>query len=153
MNNNYINPFLAAVESVLGQFGVTGVSEGKVSVREEMVITENVAAFTGVVGAWRGNIAYCFSDQTAKKLAAVLMMGMAVTDWDELSRSALAELANLFTGNAATILAGQGVALDITPPSVIIGEQLFLVLSTVKTLIVNYETALGRIEINICLEN
>jgi chemotaxis protein CheX len=153
MNANQINPFLMAVENVLAQFGVTGVTKAGLSVKEEMVITADVTAFIGVVGALRGNIAYSCSKDTAQKLASTLMMGMAVTELDEMGRSAVAELANLFTGNAASLLAEQNTLIDITPPSVLVGEEIFLVLSSAKTLVVQLSSPLGPLEVNICLEN
>lgn len=152
MNAKLINPFLVAVETILGQFGVTEIRKGAVSVKEEMVIDQDVTTFVGVVGDLRGNIAYCFSAETARKLASAMMMGMPVPELDEMSRSAIAELANIITGNAASLLDEAQVKVDITPPSMIIGEEIYLVLSSVRTLIVTFETTLGPIEVHICLE-
>ena len=152
MNANFINPFLAAIENVLNQFGVAEIKKGNVAVKEEMVIHQEVSAFVGIVGDIRGNVAYCFSSDTAKNMASAMMMGMAVTELDEISRSAIAELANMFTGNAASLLANQEVKVDITPPSVVVGKEMFMVLSSVKTLTISFVTLLGNIEVNICLE-
>jgi len=152
MNAQLINPFLVAVESILSQFGVADIRKGAVMLKEEMVIERDVTAFVGVVGDLRGNIAYCFTAETARKLASAMMMGMPVPELDEMSRSAIAELANVITGNAASLLVEEQVKVDITPPSMIVGKDIYLVLSSVRTLIVTFETPVGSIEVHICLE-
>jgi chemotaxis protein CheX len=153
MNASQINPFLVAVENVLAQFGVTGIAKAGLDVKDEMVITADVVAFIGVVGALRGNIAYSCSNATAQKLASTLMMGMAVTELDEMGHVAVAELANLFAGNAASLLAEENTLIDITPPSVLAGEEIYLVLSSARTLVVTLDSPLGPLEVNICLES
>lgn len=152
MNAKFINPFLVAVDSILKQFGVADIRRGAVAVKDEMVIEQDVTTFVGIVGDLRGNVAYCFSTETAKKLASAMMMGMPVPELDEMSRSAIAELANVIAGHAASNLAEEQVKVDITPPSMIVGEEIFMVLSSVRTLIVTFETALGPVEVHICLE-
>lgn len=152
MNVRHINPFLLAIENVLAQFGVTEVNRGTVYVKEEMVIEEDVSAFVGIVGDIRGNIAFTFTEKTAKNLASTLMMGMPVNQLDEMSRSAISEAANIFAGNAGGLLEQDNVKIDITPPSVVVGENVFMVLSSVQTLIVTMATPLGDIKVNISLE-
>lgn len=152
MNVDYINPFLTAVASVLEQFGVTDIRKEKVSVKEAMIIEREVCAFIGIIGQLRGNIAYSFPQQTARRFASAFLMGMEVTEWDEMSRSVLSEFANMFTGNATPLFESQGVIVDITPPTVVMGDELYLVLSNIRTFFIELETSLGRVEISISLE-
>lgn len=152
MNVEYINPFLTAVASVLEQYGVTDIRKGNISIKEAMVVERDVCAFIGIIGQLRGNIAYSFPQQTARRFASAFLMGMEVTEWDELSRSVLSEFANMFTGNATPLFESQGIIVDITPPTVVMGEELYLVLSNIKTFYIELETSLGKLEISISLE-
>ena len=40
----------------------------------------------------------------ALQIASAMMMGMTITELDEMSKSAIAESANMILGNAATLL-------------------------------------------------
>lgn len=48
-------------------------------------------------------------------------MGMPVSEFDDMARSAISELGNMVMGNAATILSNNNVMIDITPPTIITG--------------------------------
>ncbi len=152
MNAKYVNPFLKAVEHVLGQFGIVDITKKSLQTKEDMSIESDVTAFVGVVGDIRGNVAYAFSEETAKKLASAMMMGMPVEALNDMTRSALAELSNMFTGNAAAIFESEKCHLDITPPSLVVGEEVLFVLSFFQTLTVSIDTAIGTIDIHIGLE-
>lgn len=153
MNVNYINPFISAIESVLSKFGVTDIKKGSLNVKDELLIESDVTAFVGIVGNVSGNVAYSFSNEVARKIASTMMMGMPVEKFDEMSRSAIAELSNMFTGSAAGALSEKNVIVDITPPTVLDGEDVYFILSTVQTLTIGMETSIGAIDISIGLEN
>ena len=52
-----------------------------------------------------------------------MMGGYAISEIDEMVRSAISELGNMISGNASTMLYNQGVRVDITPPKVIESAQ------------------------------
>jgi len=58
-------------------------------------------------------------------------MGMPVAELDEMAKSAISELTNMVLGNTATLFSQNGVSIDITPPSLLMGENMQI--STVKT--------------------
>ena len=58
----------------------------------------------------------------ALEIASNMMMGMPVTELDEMSTSAISELGNMIMGNAATILSTKGIGIDITPPTLCRGN-------------------------------
>jgi len=152
MDAKYINPFLSAVENVLGQFGVQGIKKGAIKVKEIMTIDKEITAFVGIVGDLRGNVAYSFNSDTAMKLVSSMMGGMPVNQIDDMARSAVSELSNMFLGNAINAFGTSCGNLDITPPSVVMGEDIFFILGSTTTLMINIETDAGTIEINIGLE-
>ncbi len=151
MDANHVNPFLRAVELVLGQLGINDIKKGEIKVKDEMYVDRDITAFLGIVGDIKGNVSYSFDFQTAMKIVSC-MVGMAVTELREFERSALAELANMITGNAVGGLKGFR-DLDITPPSVIMGHDIFFVIGTVPTLMISIETSVGVIEVNFGLES
>ena len=61
---------------------------------------------------------YGFADGTGPAVASA-MMGEPITELDDMSMSALGELANMITGNAATQLSAKGYECDISPPLII----------------------------------
>lgn len=151
MDANHVNPFLRAVELVLGQLGISDIKKGEVKVKDEMYVDRDITAFLGIVGEVKGNVSYSFDFQTAIKIVSC-MVGMPVTELREFERSALAELANMITGNAVGGLKGFR-ELDITPPSVIMGHDIFFVMGTVPTLMISIESSVGVIEVNFGLES
>ena len=72
----------------------------------------------------RGQAIFSLSKSVAMSIASSMMGGMPVTELDEISRSAVSELANMILGNAATILFNRGVSIEITPPSLLMGDNM-----------------------------
>jgi chemotaxis protein CheX len=152
MNVTYINPFLEALTKVLDQFGVSNIDIGALEKKERMLVTLDVTAIVGLVGDIKGNVAYSLSQETAKKIIATMMPGRPVTDFDVLARSAIGELSNMVTGRASILLSNMGVNIDISPPSIIVGEEIVFIISPVQSIVVNMDTPAGRIEVNIEIE-
>ena len=59
---------------------------------------------------------------------------MAVNELDGISKSAISELANMIMGNTATILASRGTGIEITPPSLLMGEKISISPSNMRTI-------------------
>jgi len=152
MEVKYILPFLVSLKGVLEQFGVHDVKRGNLAKKEIMQVDTDITAVIGLVGQIRGNIAYSMSTDTALKIVSAMMMGMPVDKLDEIGRSAIAEFSNMVTGNASTLFANEGIGVDITPPSIIFGKDIYFIISSVQTIAVDMETPLGKIEVNIGLE-
>ena len=51
-----------------------------------------------------------------------------------MAKSAISELANMIMGNAATLLYNRGINIDITPPSLLMGENMQITPSKMKTI-------------------
>lgn len=152
MDVKLLLPFLEALKSVLEQLGISGIARGGISKKDTMDVEQDVTAMIGIIGDIRGNIAYAMSNETARKIASVMMMGMPVEALDEISRSAIGELANMITGHASTLLSSGGIMVDITPPSIIFGSNVYFIISTVQTIAIVMNTPYGPIEVNIGLE-
>lgn len=149
MDVSIINPFLEAVKNILGQFGVQDIKRGNLYKKEQMSVKTDVSAIIGIIGSFKGNVAYSMSKNTAIKIVSAMMMGMPVTELDEMGKSAIGELSNMITATASTILSENGYKIDITPPTIIYGEDAHFKISAVETIVIELITAIGTIEVNV----
>lgn len=77
----------------------------------------------GITGEMKGQVLMAFSYANALNVASRMMMGMPVTELDDMATSAISELGNMIMGNAATIFSTKGIVIDITPPTVCQGSM------------------------------
>lgn len=153
MNVEYINPFIEASQSVLVM--MTGVKPelGKVHLRKAPFSSENIAVIVGLTGKIRGQVVISFSKDSALSVASAMMGGMPVIELDEISKSAISELANMIMGNTATILASRDIGIEITPPSLLMGEKLMITPANMQTISIPLILSnKNRIEIDVSLE-
>ena len=103
------------------------------------------------MGDIKGNIIYGMTDESAKIIASKMMMGMPIENLDELAQSALSELVNMLTANAATNFANNGITVDISTPTLIYGEFTANA-SSDKVICVEMKADDAHIDVNIALE-
>ncbi|MGE5405430.1 MAG: chemotaxis protein CheX [Candidatus Saccharibacteria bacterium] len=151
-SSDLLNPFLNAMLSVMPQLGFQQVTTGKLTIKADAVSSMGVTLIVGMSHQVRGNVAYNMSEATAKEIASVMMMGMQVDEFGELAQSALAELANMITASAAVNFEKQEKIVDISPPSLVIGENFTARLSTNKFICLETYVDSKLIELNISLE-
>lgn len=152
MNEKYLIPFIEGLEGTLSQFGVGGFERGAFEIKESMVVKKDITTIIGLVGDIRGNIAFSFAEDTAKKICSAMMMGMPVNEIDEMAQSALRELSNMIVGQSLLKIESEGLNNDITPPSLIFGKDILFTISQVESKSIEVKTSLGDIEINMGLE-
>ena len=119
MKEEYINAFLAPAKMVwdreLGQTLEFDTAE----MASDQFTSEDVTAIIGISGKLEGTVLYGFPQDTVKAVVATMVGEDAEGVTDELGLSALGEIANMITGNAATKLAQEGYPCDISPPVII----------------------------------
>ncbi|SMP48108.1 chemotaxis protein CheX [Anoxynatronum buryatiense] len=154
MDVQYITPFLDSVKSILQQFGIQNVTRGTIKKKETMSVDKDIISIVGLVGDVKGNVSYAFSEATAKNIISSMMMGMPVEQLDGMARSAMSEFANMITGTAIGSLSSLEAVNEVmpSPPSIIYGKDIFMIISPVETLAIELETDAGKIEVNIGLE-
>lgn len=81
-----------------------------------------------------------------------MMMGMPVDELDELSKSALSELANMIMGNSATLLFNAGVNIDITPPTLMMGDNMQISAGSMRTVCVPLKCNLGELMLDVSVK-
>jgi len=124
MNIEYINPFIEASQTVLKQIAGIEAKLGKVYLKDSPYFSDSILVMVGLTGKIRGQAMFTMKSEVGMFVASSMMGGMPVTELDEISKSAIAELTNMILGNTATILYNKGFAIDITPPTCLFGENL-----------------------------
>lgn len=124
MNVENINVFILAGKSVLKQACGIDASVGKPYLKKSTFGGDAVSLFIGITGDLKGQVILNMSSNVAKQVASALMGGFPVVELDEMSKSAVSELGNMILGNSATNFSQMGVKIDITPPSLVIGDNI-----------------------------
>ncbi|HOP74153.1 MAG TPA: chemotaxis protein CheX [Bacillota bacterium] len=153
MKVEFINPFVSAASMVLERLGNQNTEKGKLSLKASPIQGNDVNTIIGVTGDVRGQVLYSMNLDTAMKVAASMMMGMPVTEFDELCKSAVNELGNMITGNAASELSCNGFNCTITPPTLIMGKEVVISIKNIQVLVIPLLTDFGEIDINVALSD
>ena len=153
MDVNHVNPFMESFLNVMPQLGFSSVQKGNLSVKGKDLLSSGVIIIVGIVGAIKGNIVYSIDLEDAKKIASTMMMGMPVNELDEIAQSALSELTNMLTANAATRFSVLGIPIDISTPTLLHGNNIALKMSSNQVLCIQLLADNIPIEVNIAFES
>ncbi|MDA0768620.1 MAG: chemotaxis protein CheX [Chloroflexi bacterium] len=150
MKEEYVNAFLAPAKMVWEKELQTPLEFVGAQAVTHQYTTEDLTAILGVSGQLQGNVLYGFAGGTGLAVASA-MIGETVTELDDMSMSALGELANMITGNAATQLSSKGYECDISPPLII--EPSGSRISTLQgvQILTSFKSQYGELYIRICL--
>lgn len=150
MKEEYVNAFLTPANLVWEkELGMPLTLAGAEAVSNQYT-TEDLTAVIGVSGQLQGNVLYGFANGSALSIVGH-MVGEPVEELDEMGLSAIGELANMITGNAATQLASAGYTCDISPPVLIdpVGSRLTTL--TGSQILVTFNSDVGSLKIRIGL--
>ncbi|MFC4099582.1 chemotaxis protein CheX [Paenibacillus xanthanilyticus] len=123
MKAEYINPFLESAKIVIEQVAQVRPSTGTLGVKDVKFVENYIWIQIGLNGQLNGDIVLGLSEEVAIKMVSAMMGGFAISEMDEMGKSAISELGNMISGNASTMLFNQGVRVDITPPKVLHSAQ------------------------------
>ena len=124
MKVEYINPFIEAAKGVFKSLLDVDAELGEIYLKSSPFSVSNLIIMIGVVGEIRGQVCLEMPFATAQKIASTMIDGTTVIEIDEIASSAIAELGNMIMGTASTIFSGNNVHIDITPPTILIGEKI-----------------------------
>ena len=151
MDINNLNCILDSLNNVLPQLGINNIQKNNIHIKKKNVESLGVIVIIGLIGDVKGNIIYNLTEESAKKISSKMMMGMPVENFDELAQSAISELVNMLTANAATNFSNNNINIDISTPTLIYG-QFTANANADEILCININTDTSPIEINIALE-
>lgn len=152
MDAKHINNILAAFTNIMPMLGMDDVQKKGMLLKGKDIHSLGIGVVISLVGDIKGNIIYTMTEDSAKKFASKMMMGMPVETLDDMSKSAVSEMINMLTGNVATNFSNDGVTIDISPPAFLQGEVL---ISTSTTQVLSLDMCINGIDIqvNISLED
>jgi len=149
MKAEFVNPFASAMVMVFQkEFGMN-VMRDSLALQQGPLRGADVNTIIGVTGQLEGQVIYTFDERVALRIASALM-GEAVEDLDELAKSAVAELGNIITGNAAIGLSENGYNCILTPPTLLTGKELIVTTFT-PVLNIPFSTDFGSVTVHVAL--
>lgn len=153
MDVKLINPFIDSLVQVMPQLGFGVPKRVKMGVASQTCTSLGVSIIVGFTKGLRGNVVYNIGDDAAMYIASKMMMGMPVPELNDMAQSALAEASNMLTANAATNLAAMGMNVDISTPSVTVGRNFKIKISSEQYLVVTMDIGEGHlIELNLAVQ-
>ena len=150
MRVEYINPFLEAANSILTEVLQSPIRRGEINLKSTATPVLGVAAVVGVAGDVEGRVLFDMSRITALKIAST-MNGEQMIHIDEMVKSTISELANMIVGSAVTRLQETGFNFDLTPPAIIVGDNMEITSQRMEALVVPMVTPQGVVEINVAV--
>jgi len=149
MKAEFVNPFASAMLMVFQkEFGMN-VMRDSLALHQGPLRGADVNTIIGVTGQLEGQVIYTFDERVALRIASALM-GEAVEELDELAKSAVAELGNIITGNAAIGLSENGYNCILTPPTLLTGKELIVTTFT-PVLNIPFSTDFGSVTVHVAL--
>jgi chemotaxis protein CheX len=152
MDVKHVNPFIESFANVMPQLGFGSTRKGNLSVKGKDLQSSGVIIIVGIVGEIKGNVVYSIGMEDAKKIASTMMMGMPVDELNEMAESAISELTNMLTANAATSFSGMGITIDISTPTLLYGEDISVKMSSNQVICIQLFADDIPMDINISFE-
>jgi chemotaxis protein CheX len=152
MNVEYINPFINVSVSLIKMICNADVNRGQIFIKNSPFTAKSVVIIIGVAGEFKGQVFFSMDESTACKIASAMMFGMEVNALEEMAKSAIAELGNMIMGNVSTEFYNNGIKIDITPPTIMVGNDMAVSTKGVKTICVPLLLDnIGEIEIDVAI--
>lgn len=152
MNVKIINPFIQATQSVIQTLCNVETAVGKVYLKNSPFFANQIIIVIGLVGKIRGQVYFELSRETAICIASSMMGGMPVVEMDEISKSAISEMGNMIMGNTCSLFAQESIQIDITPPSLMSGNNIEIS-NRQPTIAIPLELSeLGLLTLNVTIE-
>lgn len=151
MKAEYANPFVAAaVQTFQKELGIR-LARKDLTLRDSPLPSQAVSIVIGVTGAVRGQVVLSLDPQVALAITRSMLPGQPPDQLPALVNSAVSELANIITGQASILLAGDTGFIDITPPAIVTGDAVQMDFLSIKTICLSFNSEIGSLELNIAL--
>lgn len=152
MDVKYINPFLIVTKDILDKLTGIKLYKGNIYAKSNTIAMNNIAIVVGVTGGLCGQVVIGM-DMIAARSISGKMLEKIVGTLDDMAKSAISELSNIVMGNVATMFSKQKIAMSITPPTIMIGEniQWYSSKSTIITIPFSLSTG-GKLEVDLVLD-
>lgn len=151
MKEEFVNAFLAPAKLVWSKELGHSLDLDQARMVDQQFTTDEVTVIIGVSGRLEGNVLYGFSETTALAVVSVMLDEEVDKFNTEIGLSALGEIANMITGNAATRLAQSGYPCQISPPVIIEPAGTRFTTTGGSQILVTFSSTLGPLSVRISL--
>lgn len=153
MNAEVVNKFLGATTTVLADYFNIGINPGGTPIAvPPSTAMEPVTVVLEMNGDLTGQFLLGCSQQVALDVTRAMMSNPDWPEFDDMCRSAMAELGNMIAGTASTRLSEIGMLVDLTPPLVVTGNNISVHFSVPVILSVPVNTSVGELRVFIALK-
>lgn len=146
-----VGPFIEAAARVISQECGETVTRGQLHRVRSPQTNNDISALIAITGGVAGLVVYSLSEETALGFASK-MIGEPVTELDALAQSAIAELANMITGQAGIALERNGFPSDMSPPVLLLGKGSSIATLNLTRLVVPLVVSSGQFTIDIAVK-
>jgi chemotaxis protein CheX len=146
-----IGPFVEAAARVIQQECGEQVGRGQLHRVRSPQTSNDISALIAITGGVAGLVIYSMSEATALGFASK-MIGEQVEELDALAQSAIAELANMITGQAGIALESNGFPSDMSPPVLLLGKGSSIATLNLTRLVVPLVVTFGEFVIDIAVK-
>lgn len=123
MQAELINPFLTSSIQVIETIIQVKPKVGELQIKQISFTQDCVWLKIRIHGQLERDILFGFPEKMAMNIVSTMLGEYAVSEIDDMCRSAVAELGNMISGNASTMLYDNGIIVEITPPSIVTNDS------------------------------
>jgi chemotaxis protein CheX len=146
-----IGPFVEAAARVIQQECGETVGRGQLHRVRSPQTSNDLSALIAITGGVAGLVIYSMTMEAALGFATK-MIGEPVLELDALAQSAIAELANMITGQAGIALERNGYPSDMSPPVLLLGKGSSIATLNLTRLVVPLVVSFGEFTIDIAIK-
>lgn len=151
MKAEFANPFItAAMTTFQKEIGVK-LNRTDLKLKDSPAPSKPISIIIGITGAVRGQVVYSMDENVAYAVTKAMLPGKLPAELKKLTNSAVSEMANIITGQASILLAGDRKKIDITPPAVFMGTGITMDFLAIQTICLQFLSEVGAMEINIAM--
>lgn len=149
MNLDYINSFILSFYDFLKNQIDLESRKGRLEIKSMRSPMRGVAILVGISGELTGTILIDMGLETAHRLSSK-MNGEPSSEITDIFIATIKEFGNLVCGGAVVRLDQLKRSFDLSPPTVILGQQMVLAMeSKSEILVIPFLSDLGQIDLNI----
>lgn len=139
-----------AVNEILPMFNLSVQNAGEME-QASLTSANQVNVLIGLTEGLRGNLMLGLSKPLAMQIASGMMGGMEVKEMDAMAISAIAELGNMVSASAVLKI-GSERTIQISPPTVAIGDRMYLMISRAPSTAIQFQVGAERLVVRFALE-
>lgn len=139
---------ISGVRESFLQFGLSNLEVEKTQEKNMTYSNLPVNITIGYEGKWKGSVIVGMDERFASYIVKIMTMGMIEDFRDEMGLSALSELINMVAGSVANKLSENNTKILISPPTIIVGNEIKIFLNKVNTTSISFLSESGKIEVN-----